>query len=154
MNLIPALLANWRLCLEGLLVVAILVQTARYEFMEMAFEEFRIETEVAGRVAEAQAKARIAEEQSKKERADAENLRATNRLRADVARLRESRPSSGLLPTAPACPASPEGAERYRAEYQRAYRELVDGLRAEADRGSQAVTDLNTAKEWAASDAP
>lgn len=90
-----------------------------------------------------------------KEKIDAAHAKAVARLNADVGRMRRERDDarSSFLSAATSCPASPEGADRYRAEYQRAYRDFVSGLRAEGDRGSKAVVDLNAAKEWAKNNA-
>ena len=140
---------NWRLLLEAALVAAILVQTARLDFLEDAFEEFRVEVEVAGRVQEEQTKTRIAEERAEKEKSDAENARATASLRATIRKLRDERASSSFVPPAASAPASPDRAAFDRAELERALRELDSGVQGLVDEGSQAVVDLDTAKGWA-----
>lgn len=110
------------------------------------FDAFKAQVEAAGKAQEDHTKVIIQRDRAEKEKADAQN-------RADIAdlneRLRHQRTRTIVLPAPAACPASADAAARYRDAYQRAYRELVAGLRAEADRGSKAVVDLNTAKKWA-----
>jgi hypothetical protein len=112
------------------------------------FAQYRGAVEAAGKAQELRTEARIAHDGLLKEEADEDNRQAHDRLAATIARLRRDA-GSRVLPTAAACPASPEGADRLRADHQRAYRDLVDGLRAEALRGDKSIVDLNTAKEWA-----
>ena len=88
-----------------------------------------------------------------KERADEENRRTTAGLRADVKRLRDERDYArgSIVPAAPAGSASPDVTCADRAELERALREFVTETRGLMDEGSAAVTDLNTAKQWAQS---
>lgn len=148
------LLSNWRWVIIGGLCIALLVQTARYEFVEMAFEEFKIETRTAGRVQEEQTKARIAEERAAKEKADAENARAVARLNATIRKLRDERASSSFVPNAASATASPERACFDRPELERALRDFDSEAARLVDEGSKAVVDLDTAKRWAQNVAP
>lgn len=110
------------------------------------FDAYKAKVEAAGKAQEERTKIIIERNIAEKEKADA--LR-----RVDLAdlneRLRKQRARTVFVPTPTACPASADGVARYAAEYQRAYRDLVAGLRAQADRGSQATVDLNAAKRWA-----
>lgn len=108
------------------------------------FDTFKAEVEAAGKAQQERTKATIAEDRKRKEKADEEHAAAI----ADLARkLRDAR--SRPVSTPAACPSDPDGANRYRAEFERAYRDLVAGLRAEGERCSKAVIDLNTPKRWA-----
>ncbi len=84
-----------------------------------------------------------------KDKADAENKRTTSRLRADIARLRDTSSGAGGLsnPT----PAS-SGAVRAcfdPTKLDTALRVLNQDLLGIVEGGSQAVIDLDSAKSWA-----
>jgi hypothetical protein len=127
---------------------AVYVQTVRLNATKAEFATFRGGVEALGRKAQADKIAKEAADKSRKETADAEHSAALAALSSTVAKLR-ARPGSGRLPPAPVCPGDPAGADRYRSESERAYRDLVAGLREEADRSSKAVIGLNSAKRWA-----
>ena len=107
--------------------------------------------DAANRKAEAQARAKEASDKKAKEKADAENKAAVDSLNASIAKLRrdaDQRRTQFLPPTAPTA----SGADTAcfdRAAYLGAYGEFIKEIRGLADEGSKAVTDLNTAKEWA-----
>ena len=107
--------------------------------------------DAANRKAEAQARAKEASDKKAKEKADAENKAAVDSLNAVVAKLRHDADirRANFLPAAPTATASSDTACFDRIQYLGAYGSLVEGLRGLANEGSQAVTDLNTAKEWA-----
>lgn len=101
-------------------------------------------------VAEAQAKQRMHELRNK-ERTDAEYTRRDADLRRTIARLRE-RPVdvAGERPASSRCP---DGQLCYdRAEFERAYGELVREIRELAAEGSALALELEVAEEWAHGD--
>lgn len=153
MPVLTLLAAHWRavivLVVLGILGTYAGAMRLQRDAVRADYAEFRTKVAQAAEAAAAEALKHTIADEKRKEQADAEHAQTVADLAGRVKRLRDARPSGRLLSAAPACPASPEGAARYRAEYQRAYRDLVDGLRAEADRGSKAVTDLNSAKLWA-----
>lgn len=116
------------------------------------YAEFKTKVVTAAVAAAEQAlKKTIADEQDK-EKSDAENSKTTRDLRAAIERLRRARPDGGFVPPAAPGAASPERAAFDRAELERAIRSLDSGVQGLVDEGSKAVTDLNTAKEWARRD--
>lgn len=97
-----------------------------------------------GKAADERRRTTIAADKKRKDAADAENSAA---LAALAGRLRDARSRPVSAPAA--CPSSPDGAARFRTESDRAYRDFVEGLRAEGERCSKALIGLNTAKGWA-----
>jgi len=116
----------------------------RYDALEAKFEAFKDQVTAAGVLARQQAKAKEDADKKRKDAADAENSAALATL-AGLLHNARSRPVSAPA----ACPSSPDGAARFRAESERAYRDLVEGLRGEGERCSKAVIGLNTGKRWA-----
>ena len=107
--------------------------------------------DAANRAAEAQARAKEAADKLKKDTADAENKAAVATLNATVAKLRRDADArrAAFLPSSATAPGNPDTACFDRPLYLGAYGSLTEGLRRLSDEGSQAVTDLNTAKAWA-----
>lgn len=149
------LAAHWR-AVGALIIAAVLfsyIETLRVE-RDLAYKGeakakadlllFKTEVAELGKKAEAERIAKEAADKKRKDDADAQNASALATLDGLLKRAR-SRPVSSPA----ACPASPDGAARFRAESERAYRDLVEGLRAEGERSSKAVIGLNTAKGWA-----
>lgn len=89
-------------------------------------------------------------DKERKERADAERKRLLAHNAALAKRLRE-RPGAGTVPAAPASSGRPDLACFDRAEYQRAYGELVAEVRGGADEGSTCTVELDVVKGWAQS---
>lgn len=121
---------------------------ARYDALEAQFEEFKDKTAALGREAKAAAVAKEAADKKRKEDADAENSVALATLADTIGKLR-ARSSGRRVPDLTACSANPAGADRERAEFQPAYRDLLSAVRAEADRCSERTVKLNTARRWA-----
>lgn len=89
-----------------------------------------------------------AENKLNKEKTDANHKRTTAALRTDIARLRNNASGSGL--SAPAASSgSPETTCLDRAKFDAALRRLDQGVLGIVESGSQAVIDLDSAKEWA-----
>ena len=107
--------------------------------------------DAANRAAEAQARAKEAADKQDKEKADAQNKAAVATLNATVAKLRRDADArrAAFLPSSATAPGNPDTACFDRPLYLGAYGSLNEGLRRLSDEGSQAVTDLNTAKAWA-----
>lgn len=151
---IPALpLMTW-LAIGGAVVLllswgALYIQTQRLETVKDEYAEFAAMVKVAGEQAQKAADAQAAQDKRNKERADAEHMRATTALRADIARMRESRSGGNFL--SPAAPGAkrPDLACYDRTELESAIRGLDKGLQGLVDEGSQATVDLNTLKLWA-----
>lgn len=109
---------------------------------------FKAHVEAIGKQAEADKIAKEAADKKRKEDSDAENSAALATLADTIGKLRASA-SSRRVPDLPACASNPAGADRERAEFQPAYRDLLSAVRAEADRCSERTVKLNTAKAWA-----
>jgi hypothetical protein len=156
------LLSNWRtvgvlvlVAAIGSYVAVLRIQRdeARADFKveHAAFETFKVKVAAEGEIARQRAEAIAAHDGLLKEEADEDHRQAVDRLHADVARMRDERDRArgDFLSAATSCPGSAAAAERRGAEYQRAYRDLVDGLRAQGDRGDANRLGLNNGKDWA-----
>ena len=82
-----------------------------------------------------------------KEKADVENKRTMDELTARIKRLRAAS-GVGRVPPAPPASRRPDLAAFDRADYERAYRELVQEIRGIADEGTADAVALNTARAW------
>lgn len=117
------------------------------------FNSFKAQVRHVGEAAEAAARKKEAEDKTRKEKADAKVNSDLARLRAANQRLRDDRDSrSSILPPAAAGARDPSRACVDRAEYERAYRALVAGLRAVGDESDETRLNLNNAREWAQGD--
>ena len=149
------LLGHWRLVAALAIISALAgyIETLRIERDVAYAAEATAKAELAtftakvaaeGQKAENEKIAKEAEDKKNKESADAENSTALATLAGMLGRAR-SRPVSAPA----ACPSDPSRADRFRAESDGAYRDFVEGLRAEGERSSKAVIGLNTGKNWA-----
>lgn len=94
------------------------------------------------------AEAEAADDLENKERTDAENARRIADLNRELARLRKQ--PAYVAPAAPAGSGCPPAQVCFdRAEFERAYRKLVEGVRGVAAEGSQIAIDLDSARDWA-----
>ena len=94
------------------------------------------------------ARAKETEDRLRKDKSDVENMRTTARLRADIARLRQSNLSSGNLSSPTTSAASPNRTCFDPSKLDSALRILDAGVLGIVETGSQAVTDLDSAKLW------
>lgn len=156
----PFVIANWRLltiiaifAVVGTYIVTLTMQRnnarARAENIQTAFDRFEAKVRVDGEEARVRSERQAARDNADKESADAEHARAVAGLIVTIKRLRDQRSPGGVVSAPAACPSSPAGADRFRAESVGAYRDLVEGLRGEGERSSKTVIDLNTGKAWA-----
>ena len=150
MNLIPILLANWRLVALGLIVAAV----GGYIWScERAKDTLAAQKAIAEQQARENAKQALRDLKNK-ERADENYERRISRLNTDIGRLRNA--SASNLPTVSPGPSGTPTVTFDRAELNaalRSYRDEVARGRAEirgiAGEGAAAVEGLDTAKEWA-----
>ena len=113
--------------------------------------ETQAKWDAANRKAEEQSRAKEAADKLAKDSADAEHKAAVDRLNSTISKLRADadKRRASFLPAAPAATTSTDTACFDRPQYLGAYGSLVEGLRGLANEGSQAVTDLDSAKKWA-----
>ena len=125
------------------------LQGAHHEQLKAA--KFEAATVALGEAAKQRAEKIATADKLRKEHADAENNRTITNLRADVKRLRDERASGGGL-SAPATSAgSPDRICFDPAKFSAALRTLDEGILGIVETGSEAVIDLDTAKQWAQS---
>lgn len=84
-----------------------------------------------------------------KERTDAEVKDNLDRLRADNKRLRDVRAGSRFVPSTASPTSSPDRACFDRTQLESAIRILDSEVSGLVDQGSEAVVNLNAAKDWA-----
>lgn len=126
------------------------VQGWRLDASKAEYAGFVATTKANGEAAEREAARIAAADKQRKDQADEENRRTLDRLRADVKRLRDANPASGIVPAAAAGASRPELACFDRAELGRAVGSLVESVRGLADEGDAATVNLDTARRWAA----
>ena len=154
MSFLLSLLGNWRLVAIVLLVAVPSIWGAvmrlQRDHARAEYATYRTKVaQAAAAAAEVALKKTIADEQ-RKEKADAEHAAAVARLNSTIRRLRDARAASSFVPAAASCPGSPDRAAFDRAVLERTIRALDTGVQGLVDEGSRAVTDLDTAKRWAA----
>lgn len=116
------------------------------------FNQFKGGVDALGREARKEALEKDLWNKILKEKTDEESRsriaalkRDTDRLRADADRARE-----GFVSRLTAAARRANKAEEFRSEFERAYRELVQEVRAVGDDGVACMIDLDAAKGWAA----
>ena len=142
----------------GGLTLALYVQSSRLEGEQEAhgrtkasYAAFVSDTKRMGLEAQKRADDQKAKDKLAKEKADAENAKTIAALTADIGRMRRERANS----RGDGVPPAPPGSKRAdlacfdRAEYRRAYGELVTEIRGGADEGTASTVNLNTARKWA-----
>lgn len=115
-----------------------------YDELAQEFGQYKGQIAALGEQAKKEAAAQKAKDKKRKEAADAE---VSDALTALARQLRDA--SSRPVSAPAACPSDTAGADRFRTESERAYRDLVAGLRGEGERCSKAVIGLNGGKRWA-----
>lgn len=147
------LLANWRLIAVAALVAVLggygMTMRLQRDNARSEYAEFKAQTAKAAWQAAEKALQETIADQKRKEAADAENSDALATLAGTIKRLRDSRAGSGVLPPSPSSPGGADIACFDRPALERAYGELVAGLRELSDEGSKTAVDLDTAKRWA-----
>jgi len=125
-------------------------QQSRYDALNKEYAGFQAQVKANGEAAERETKRINTENAKKKEKIDNENIK----LRADVAaiakRLRDARAASGFLPPAASGSASPDRIAFDRAQLERTLQRFDAGVSGIVAEGDGALTDLNSAREWAA----
>lgn len=124
----------------------------KYDALHREFAEFRGGVAALGEAAIRQRAITEAANIRNKERADEENRKRTAAVAAAIRGLRNERDDARrrFLSQAPAGSVCPDGQVCFeRADFERAYGELVDEIRALADEGTAVTIDLDTAKVWA-----
>jgi len=129
--------------------VAVKVQTSRLDAAKTEYATFKAEVKATGEAAQKLADAQKAADKVKKENTDAKHKRAVADLSADLARLRDERANSHLLPPAAPNSRSPEIAAFDRAELARAIRDFDSEVQGLVIEGAKATVDLDAAKIWA-----
>lgn len=139
-----------------LLGIAVKVQTVRLDSAKLETKEVKLEyagfvadTKRLGDEALKDAAIKTALGKTKQEKANEENIRTIAALHAALRGLRDANPSIGSVPPAPAGSSRPDLAAFDRTLYQRAYREFVEEVRKLGLECSEAIVNLNTAREWA-----
>ncbi len=121
------------------------------EEVQAQFNKFKADT--AKLAAEQAEKARQQQmsDQLRKDTADAENKAAVARLNSTISKLRHQRDSSrsAFLSSSASGAGSPQSTCFDTAQLGAAYGRLVESVRGFADEGQKAITDLDTAKQWA-----
>lgn len=130
--------------------IALKVQTARLDSCKADHAAFVAMVKAEGVAAEKAARKKEAEDVALKEKTDAAHKAAVAALNADVARLRNQRPVSRIVPSAPADSRDPSLACFDRAELAAAIGRFVTDARGIADEGAAEALALQSAREWAA----
>lgn len=131
--------------------VALKVQSARLDAAKAEYAAFVAQTKAAGEAAQKAADARAKQDKLNKERSDAEikKLHAANVSLANS--LRDARARGHYVPRAAPGARDPDLACFSRAELESAIGRLDAGLSAIALTGDQAVTAIESLREWARS---
>lgn len=116
-----------------------------------AFNQFKGGVAALGHEAAARNALIALNDLKRKERADEENARRTAALAATVRGLRADadRTRGGFVSALAAAARRADKAEEFGAKFERAYRVLVQEIRAVGDDGDAAVVDLDSSKDWA-----
>ena len=123
----------------------------KIQALDAQFMQFKTATAQQGAAAQTKNALIALKDLRDKERADDENRRIADSLRADVGRLRDAadRARGSFVPAAPAGAGRPELACFDRAGLESALRDLVAEIRGLVDEGAAAALALDTAKRWA-----
>lgn len=125
------------------------IDTISYNKLNKEYSTFKANTETLARVAEAEKKLIETKQATNKKKIDEEN----KRLRADVGvankRLQNLIASGSYLPKPTGAPGSIETATFDRAKFDQAVRDFVGETAKLVGKGTEAITDLDSAKRWA-----
>ena len=149
-------LAGYALLVAGIFGAGVYAEHGRMqkklEAKTAEFERFKGAVAAIGAEAARRTALTDATNHRNKERTDEENRKRADTERRAIRRLRADADSARRSFTAQvgALTRRAETAEKFGANFDRAYRPLVDELRAIGDGGSAAVRNLDSAKDWAA----
>lgn len=135
--------------LASALGIGLKVQTGRLHALQAEYAEFKAGVKALGEQAERDKVAHETADKARKAKADVQNSRSLAALRADNERLRDSRPSGGIVPAAAPGARSPETACFDRPLLDGAIRAFDTGAAGLVGRGDEARVNLDTAKVWA-----
>lgn len=125
-------------------------QGARLDAVKAEYKGFVDTVKVIGEAAQKAAKEKEARDKDAKTKADNENIRSMDSMRATIQRLRNSRTNSNYLPAPAPGASSPATATINRAEFERAMGTLDSEVQGFLETGDKAIIDLDTVKLWAA----
>ena len=129
--------------------IAVKVQTSRLDAVKTEYATFKAEVKATGEAAQKVADAQKAADKAKKENTDAKHKKTVADLADTVKRLHDERANTDIVPPAAPGSRSPEVAAFDRTQLNGALSSFVEGAANLVTEGSQAVIDLNAAKEWA-----
>lgn len=125
------------------------IQELRVNSYRNTLAEMSATLKAQGEAAKKVVEAVIARDNKLKERTDNDHKVTIDKLNADIKRLRDNRPRTSFVPTAPASARSPEVACFDRSELESAIRDFDAGIQRLVDEGSARTVDLDSAKQWA-----
>lgn len=135
--------------LAAALGLGLKVQTAQLHSLQAEYADFKAGVKALGEQAERGKVARETVDQERKAKADVQNSRSLAALRADNERLRNSRPSGSIVPSAAPGARSPETACFDRTLLDGAIRAFDSGASSLVGKGDEARVNLDGAKVWA-----
>lgn len=141
------LMANWRWIAIVLLIATNVGTFKLWRGAVQDLTDYTARVEALGEQAKKETERINAENKANKEKTDANYKRTTAALQRELNRLRLT--SGGNLSSPPASADSPDRTCFDPAKFATALRELDQGLLGVIETGSQAVVDLDSAKEWA-----
>lgn len=122
----------------------------RIERITQDYANFRINTEIVGKAAQASADERKALDERRKAASDESYAKALGVLGRDIGELRRARSSADYLPPAPADTKCPEGWACFdRTLLQQAIRQLDEGVSGILAEGDSVRLRLSEAITWA-----
>lgn len=140
--MIGLLLSNWRLIAIGLVVMAVGSYVLHAEYVKKQWAE----AQAIAKRQEAENAKQALRDLRNKERSDENYQRNIARLRADVGRLRDSRPV--ILPSTGSSPGGLDQACYDRDSLESAIRTFENGVLGLIEKGDEAIIGLDEAKTW------
>ncbi len=122
---------------------------ARYENLEMTYENFKSQTAAEGKLAQVRADQQKANDLKAKEKADADHKTAVDSLNAELDGLRKRGARGNTVPPAPASTSRPDLACFDRTLLGDAIDGFLRDVSSQVTSGAKATLDLDNAKAWA-----